>query len=281
MSLISFAVLGSGSRGNASVLRCGQHTLLIDAGLSVKQTQLRMQSLGLSIADLDGIVLTHLDRDHFSSGWASRLRRIPVPVHLAPGHLTAAQATGTCHKSLRPLEMDSPNRLGPIMTECINVAHDDSGCTAFIFEFEGCRLGWATDIGHVPSHLFERFVNLDAMAIESNYDRTMQLDSDRPEFLKERIMGGKGHLSNRESLQAVRTIANESRLQKIVLLHLSQQCNHPNCLLELWQEHAPHLFNRMVITSQNQTTSMLHVHAADHELVMEGPPTEPADSVPS
>ena len=266
MTSISFAVLGSGSKGNASVLCCGPHTLLIDAGLSVKQTQLRLQNLGLSVADLDGIVLTHLDRDHFSSGWAGRLKRIPLPVYLAPGHLGAAEATGTCRKTLRLLDMEAPNRAGSIQIECINVAHDDSGCTAFIFEYEGCRLGWATDIGHVPSHLLERFVNLDAIAFESNYDRTMQLDSDRPEFLKERIMGGKGHLSNCESLEAVSTIARESQLQKIALLHMSQQCNHPGCVLQLWREQAIHLVDRMILTHQDHSTVMLEVKAAGHQL---------------
>ncbi len=281
MTSISFAVLGSGSRGNASILCCGEYRLLIDAGLSVKQTQLRLQSLGLCITDLNGIILTHLDRDHFSTGWANRQKRIPLPLYIAPGHLDAAIATGTCRRSLRMLDMTDANSMGPISTDCITVAHDDSGCTAFIFEFEGCRLGWATDIGHVPVNLLERFVDLDAVAIESNYDRTMQLESDRPDFLKERIMGGKGHLSNCESLEAIRTIADGSRLQKIVLLHLSRQCNHPDCVQRLWDDQAPDLSRHVVITNQHEPTTMLHVHDADRDRITPARPNELVDNAPS
>lgn len=201
MTSISFAVLGSGSKGNAAVLCCGGHRLLVDAGLSVRQT--------------------HLDRDHFSTGWAGRLQRQPLPIYVAPGHQRAAEACGASAANLRSLEDDNPDVLGTLRIEIVNVAHDDSGCTAFVFEYEGCRLGWATDLGHVPPHLFDRFVNLDALAFESNYDRTMQLASERPSFLKERIMGGQGHLSNRETLEAVNTIAASSQLQHIALLHMS------------------------------------------------------------
>ena len=265
MTSISFAVLGSGSKGNAAVLCYGEHRLLVDAGLSVRQTHLRLQTLGLALDDLHGIVLTHLDRDHFSTGWAGRLQRQPLPIYVAPGHQRAAEACGASPANLRCLEDDNPDVLGALRIEIVNVAHDDSGCTAFVFEYEGCRLGWATDLGHVPPHLFDRFVNLDALAFESNYDRTMQLASERPSFLKERIMGGQGHLSNRETLEAVNTIAASSQLQHIALLHMSQQCNHPGCVLELWRNQAAHLVDRLVLTHQDTPTVMLQVQTAtDH-----------------
>ena len=123
-------------------------------------------------------------------------------------------------------------------------------------------MGWATDLGHVPEHLLDEFVDLDAVAFESNYDAGRQLDSDRPDFLKERIMGGRGHLSNVQSLEALRTIAKRSRLQHIALLHLSRECNSPEDIQALWSREAAHLADRLVLSHQNEPTDLLRIRVS-------------------
>ncbi|MCH2134738.1 MAG: MBL fold metallo-hydrolase [Phycisphaerales bacterium] len=265
MTTLAFAVLGSGSRGNCSVLRLGRRTFLVDAGLSIRQTRLRLDAIGLTLEDVEGLFLTHLDRDHFGSGWPGQLRRTGVPVHISPSHRQQAITAGVPSTCVRRLS-DAPHQVADdVRVHRIDVAHDDSGCSAFVFEHDGARLGWATDLGHVPTELLSSFVGLDAIAFESNYDRDMQLASDRPGFLKERIMGGHGHLSNRESLDALVRIASASTLQHIALLHLSQQCNHPDRVLSLWRSHASELVDRLVITGQDTPSPMLQVQATrDH-----------------
>ena len=265
MTSISFCVLGSGSGGNCTVLKIDEELFLIDAGLSIKQTRLRMESVGLSIHDVRGLFVTHMDRDHFGTSWPGHVQRMGLKVHVGPSHMETACRFGVPVSCLEVAGETETSSVG-VSVRRIDVAHDDTGCSAFIFEHDGCRLGWATDLGHVPGHLLEAFVDLDALAFESNYDRDMQEASGRPAFLKERIMGGRGHLSNRESLDAVRRIHADSNLQHIVLLHLSRQCNCPDRVRSLWNTHGGDMARRITITNQHEPTPMLHVQTIRNSL---------------
>ena len=256
---IAFAILGSGSRGNCSVIQSGSHLYLVDSGLSMRQTRLRMEVLGLKMEDVSDIFLTHLDRDHFNTSWAGQIRRQRIRVHVGPGHLAAAAKTGIPEWCLHSVSSEMEPTHEGLAVQRIDVAHDQAGCSSFIFQANGCRLGWATDIGHVPAHLLDAFIELDAIAFESNYDRQLQEQSDRPEFLKNRIMGGQGHLSNREALEAVTSVATRSQLQHIAMLHLSQQCNEPARITRLWEEESPHLHERVVLSQQNTPTRLLEI----------------------
>ena len=139
--------------------------------------------------------------------------------------------------------------------------HDSHGTVAYVIRHGETALGWATDLGRAEAALLSFFQGhqLDALAIESNYDRDMQLLSDRPPFLIERIMGGAGHLSNRQSLEAVLEIASASELQHLVLLHRSEQCNCLSRINALWAAQAPHLHDRMVIASQDEASGIMTV----------------------
>ncbi|NJL31128.1 MAG: hypothetical protein HC898_05580 [Phycisphaerales bacterium] len=109
--------------------------------------------------------------------------------------------------------------------------HDDKGTIGYRIDSPGGSIGFATDLGRVPEPLIELFTaqgGVDLLAIESNYDPVMQRTSSRPWFLKQRIMGGHGHLSNQQAFELARTIVQQSHPGKparIVLLHRSQQCN--------------------------------------------------------
>ncbi|MCH2153608.1 MAG: MBL fold metallo-hydrolase [Phycisphaerales bacterium] len=263
----NFAILGSGSRGNCSVIQIESFLYLVDCGLSLRQTRLRMETLGLKMEDVQGIFLTHLDRDHFNTSWVGQVKRQRIRVHAGPMHITGAAKAGLPEWCLHPVHEDMRLMHEELAVQRVDVAHDEAGCSSFIFQANDCRLGWATDIGHVPSHLLDAFIELDAIAFESNYDRRMQEQSDRPAFLKQRIMGGQGHLSNREALEAVTSVSDRSRLQHIAMLHLSQQCNDPDRLLRLWQDEAPQLHERLVLSRQNTPTDLLRIQPATTELL--------------
>ena len=94
---------------------------------------------------------------------------------------------------------------------------------------------------------------------QSNYDPAMQLQSNRPQFLIDRIMGGDGHLSNAQSMAAIKHIDSQSTLQHVVLLHLSSQCNSPKIIREMWQHHLPHLVNCLTISQQDQCSRLLSI----------------------
>ncbi|MEE3001940.1 MAG: MBL fold metallo-hydrolase [Planctomycetota bacterium] len=249
--------LGSGSSGNCTLLDAEQHgascQVLIDLGFSMRRTRRQLRELGTDLSAIDHVFLTHLDRDHFNPSWARTLSSMQIPVHVAPGHAGAALRSGCPEECLSML----PHHMqleGGLEVHAISVAHDVSGCTAFRFELGEKRLGFATDLGHVPDELVEFFSGVHVLAFESNYDRSMQIESDRPEFLKQRIMGGRGHLSNEQSLNAVLRIADGGDLESIMLLHLSRQCNASWCIDELYAACAPQLRERLVITSQTEAT---------------------------
>ena len=262
----SFCVLGSGSKGNCTVLLLEEenHTTcaFIDCGLSPRATRAALIPLGLTLDDVSAIMLTHLDGDHFHQGWIRVLERQRKTVHVHKRHRNTALRRGVDGRCLSLFE-NAFTLADSIEVEPVLMAHDELGTVAYILQHADHRLGFATDLGHVPDYFFDHFVQLDALAIESNYDRDMQLASNRPPFLKRRIMNGSGHLSNEQSLEAVLRVAEQSPLSQVALLHLSQQCNHPRQIKTLYSEHAPELLDRLTITHQRHATPLLPVRAGE------------------
>lgn len=257
-------VLGSGSSGNCTVLMLGEHDhrrcLLIDLGLSPRATGQRLKSLGLSITDICAVLLTHFDTDHFYPGWLKWIAKFNLTVHVHRRHRSAAVRARLSLKQMCLYEQAVDCEACDEIDTCI-LAHDQLGSVGFVFQHNELRLGFATDLGRPTDDLFDLFTDLHALAIESNYDREMQLSSGRPAFLKRRIMGGAGHLSNEQSLEAVRRIAEQSRLSHIALLHLSRQCNDPELIQDLYRRQAADLWPRVTVTSQFTPTAVLEVAA--------------------
>jgi phosphoribosyl 1,2-cyclic phosphodiesterase len=262
---ISLTVLASGSRGNAAAVGTGSRRILVDLGLSPRLLRRRLAAAGAhELESTTDVVLTHLDHDHLNAGWIGELRARPWRIWLHRRHLDAARAIGIPGERLQAIREREPIGDG-LSLEPVRTPHDEQGSTAWVIEAADrdatARLGWATDLGRVPDGLHERFRDLDALAIESNYDPLLQERSPRPDFLKRRIMGGAGHLSNEESLAAALRIAGESELQAIVLLHLSQQCNDHGLVRGLWRDRAPHLDARLVVATQDEPSPTLRITA--------------------
>lgn len=263
---LDLCILASGSAGNCSVLRTPAGALLIDAGIGPRTVARRLDGTGLAADQITTICLTHMDRDHFSPTWLNtvarngiriycHIRLVPHLLNLAasqrPGVNWAGRVSGFNHDSFQPLE--------GLHFQPIPLAHDIEGSHGFVIEGFGCRAGYATDLGHVPPELVRRFTDLDILAMESNYDPRMQIDSPRPEFLKQRIMGGSGHLSNQQALKAIGEILDRcmSHLPAhIVLLHRSRQCNCPTLLRKL-AERDPRIAERLTLGEQYQRSPWL------------------------
>jgi phosphoribosyl 1,2-cyclic phosphodiesterase len=243
--LLELCVLASGSGGNCTVVRTPAGLILIDAGIGPRTTAMRLNGTGAHLREVAAICLTHLDRDHFSARWAGFIASRGVRVFCHSDRVDELlEALG---EELRENIVGFDETFEPldgVRLDPISLAHDREGSHGFLIEGFGCRVGYATDLGRVPAELVERFVDLDVLAIESNYDPLMQEQSARPYFLKQRIMGGRGHLSNEQALAAVRQILDRSercgaRLPAhIVLLHRSRQCNCPNLVRELFSRDA-------------------------------------------
>lgn len=262
MTRMSLCVLGSGSTGNCSVLVCespaGQRTVtLIDLGLSPRETNRRLTKVGLRLEDVQSALITHFDSDHFYRGWASAGRKLGLTLRFHRHHRSFAHRAGAtvvrCDCFHTAFDLADGIRVQPV-----HFAHDEHGTVGYRFDSHAGSIGFATDLGAVPADLYEHFTGLDLLAFESNYCPVMQRESDRPIFLKRRIMGGSGHLSNEQSFQAVQRIASTSRLQTICLLHLSQQCNDPKRVEQIY-EAAPHLREKLVISTHDHPTPWMRL----------------------
>lgn len=263
---ISLCILGSGSSGNCSVVRTRDGAvMLVDAGLSPRQTAKRLDGTGVTLDDIRAICLTHVDWDHFSRGWVKQVARRGIVVFCGHDHrLQLLRNFGdeiephirviSARKSFEPVR--------GISADAIDLRHDDAGSHGFVFSTGSAQLAYATDLGRVPARLIERFAGADLLAIESNYDPTMQLESSRPQFLKHRIMGGRGHLSNHEAFDAVRRIFDRGEKlhgrfpSHVVLLHRSRECNCPNLLRALFCTDA-RFAERVVLAEQHERTEWL------------------------
>jgi len=262
---LRLCVLASGSAGNCSVLvaQSGSESSfwLIDAGLSMKRTLRLLSEIGLADQLPRGIILTHLDADHANpsalDGFGDE-----VPVFLHRRHLGRAEREGRLFR--RTEVLDQETNLGAGCSLSVRLAHHDidgSAALRFLLERdEGCcELGYATDVGRPTSELIDHLTGVDVLAIESNYCPQMQHQAARPEFLKARVTGGSGHLSNQQCVRMVRAIAPQ---RHVVLLHLSRQCNTPElaAIEHLGAEY------QLSVSSQNEPT-----HWIDAGLRQAGP----------
>ncbi len=225
---IQLCVLASGSRGNCSVLRISNSVdtryVLIDLGLSPRRTFGLLSSLNISPESVTDAILTHLDTDHIHTGWNKALPD-HTAIHLSKRHLSRAGNIGLLYRKTRPFENEFDLIAGGSV-RALMMSHDEQGVAVFRFSLpNSAELGFATDLGRVNRAMIDHFKHVDVLAIESNYCPVLQRNSLRPEFLKNRIMSGSGHLSNQQSFDAVQAITPRDH---VVLLHLSQECNHPN-----------------------------------------------------
>jgi phosphoribosyl 1,2-cyclic phosphodiesterase len=197
--------------------------VLIDLGLTPRKTVRLLHALGLGLHCLDDAVLTHLDRDHYHPNWA-QLMPAHVTLRMHERHETQARRWHLpLPRKVIPFERACGLGCGPRVTARV-MDHDELGSCALRMDCGAGQLGFATDLGRVTDGLVEHLLGVDVLAIESNYCPRLQAASSRPEFLKRRIMGGAGHLSNEQAFTATRMIGPR---EHVVLLHLSAECNQP------------------------------------------------------
>ena len=260
---LDLCILASGSSGNCSILRTPAGAILIDAGIGPRTCAKRMDGTGVGVRDIRAICLTHLDSDHFRPSWLGTLLNHGIRVHCHRSrirdvvdildHDAAEKLIAPFHREFQPVQ--------GLRARALHLAHDRAGSHGFVFEGFGCRIGYATDLGHVPDTVFDHFADLDVLALESNYDPKMQLTSTRPWFLKNRIMGGGGHLSNEQAFDAVRNILDRHRRRlpsHIVLLHRSRECNCPKLLRKLFEKDS-RIAPRLTLAEQFQRSTWLRL----------------------
>lgn len=263
---LRLCVLGSGSGGNATVLRFGDTTLLVDAGFGPRTTDKRLSQAGLSLTRIDAVCLTHLDQDHFRTTWPATLLKLGIPIYVHAWHYAELMRmaggaelrdAGLAHA----FESGAFEPMPGITTSTVRLQHDRQGTIGYRFDTPAGSVGYATDLGHAPAHLIEHLAGVDLLCIECNYDEHMTRTSSRPSWVNRRNMSDSGHLSNEQSYEAVRAIADRSPAgnpRHVVLLHRSSQCNHPMKVRRVF-ERDPDLARRITLTDQRRRTRWLTV----------------------
>ncbi len=248
-------VLGSGSKGNSIFVKTRELKLLVDAGLSCRQLELRLKKIGQDPSDIDLILVTHEHSDHV--GGISRFVKLHGPkVYANNGTLTAMKTEPHVKHNHIPFVTGQTFTIEDTEITPLPVSHNAADPVCFHIESNGKKLGILTDLGFVSNNLINTFNDLDVLFIESNYDPDILLGSRYPVFLKKRISGLSGHLSNASAAEAILKI-NPSPKTHLVLTHLSQNNNHPDiaysCVRELMETNGISGKN-LSVSSQDEPT---------------------------
>jgi phosphoribosyl 1,2-cyclic phosphodiesterase len=235
--VLSLTVLGSGSAGNCSLIATNQCRLLVDAGFSARQISQRLETIGVRPESLDGILITHEHSDHIA-GLEIFCRRFGIPVYANP--LTAEtlrRGVLTDFAKWNLFMTGSAFFVKDVEIQSFYVPHDAVDPTAFVFTGDAGSIGVLTDLGYAPKLALERIRQVHTLVIETNHDeRLLQEDTKRPWSVKQRIFSRHGHLSNEAGAKLVAAIAGD-QLRRVVLGHLSRDCNRPDIALETMRRH--------------------------------------------
>ncbi len=229
---VSVSMLASGSRGNCALVSSATTKILVDAGISCRETFKRMRSLGEDPHTLSAILITHEHSDHIY-GLATLAKKLHIPVFM----------TGATHqawaRALRNKNGDKPKLekferfdagykfvVGDIEVKPFTIPHDAADPVGFTFRAEGIKVGIATDLGYIPVSVRDHLRGCDVLVMESNHDLEMLRGGPYPWSVKQRVMSRVGHLSN-VALADFFTNDYDNSATFVVLAHLSEQNNHP------------------------------------------------------
>ena len=226
---VGFSVLGSSSRGNCAVVRVGDSSnyrlVLLDAGFSPSKTRRLLGEIGLDARRVCAVLVTHLHRDHLHEGW---VRGMPADARffVHERHRAWAKRAGVLYRKTEVFGEGEDFGVAGLRARAALAPHDDVGSAVFrLGGLLGCgrevSVGYATDVGEVPASVEGLLRGVDVLAIESNYCPELQVRSGRHPVLIDRVMAGRGHLSN----EACAAVVGRVCPGRALLLHLSRECN--------------------------------------------------------
>jgi phosphoribosyl 1,2-cyclic phosphodiesterase len=265
---VSISVLASGSRGNTAVVESARARILVDAGISCRETFKRLKLAGLEPKSLSAILITHEHSDHVY-GLATLAKKLDIPVFMTGAtHQAWARSlrddAGQLPK-LAKLEIFSAGRqfqIADITVTPFTIPHDAADPVGFTFRAEGAKIAFATDLGYMPASVRDHLRRCDVIIIESNHDVEMLRVGPYPWSVKQRVMSRVGHLSN-DSLAQFFAEDYDGGASHIVLAHLSEQNNHPEVARRVAENalgpQQTLLQNRLMLAAQDAPTECIRL----------------------
>jgi phosphoribosyl 1,2-cyclic phosphodiesterase len=248
---LRITVLASGSSGNATLVESENGSLLIDAGIGPRILASRLTDAGASWSQLRAVLLTHTHSDHWDDGTLSQLCRREIPLYCSPAHHTVLESWSPGFKQLKSANLVRDYDTASVIESgsglrCLPVPLRHDGGPTFGFRIEAaadlfgasCRIAYAADLGCWDASLAASLADVELLALEFNHDVALECASRRSPSLIARVLGDEGHLSNDQAAGLLREVVRLSppgRLQHLVLLHLSRECNRPALALEAAQ----------------------------------------------
>jgi phosphoribosyl 1,2-cyclic phosphodiesterase len=254
--------LNSGSNGNCYYLANEDDAILVDVGLNCRETEKRMGRLGLSMNKVRAIFISHEHSDHIS-GLPVIARKYQVPVYITPGTLLGGRLV-LQKELIRTFSAHQCIHIGELVITAFPKLHDASEPHSFIVSCREVTVGVFTDIGSACNNLMHYFKKCHAAFLEANYDDDMLEMGRYPYFLKNRIRGGKGHLSNKKALELF-TSCKPPYMSHLVLSHLSKDNNCPDLVRNLFKVSAGE--TEIVVASRDKETDIYYISAGDSQKV--------------
>jgi len=265
---VCVSVLASGSRGNSAVIESSRARLLVDAGVSCRETFKRLKLGGLEPRSLSAILITHEHSDHVY-GLATLAKKLDIPVFMTGGtHQAWARSlrddSGQL-PTLAKLEIFSAGRqfqIADITVMPFTIPHDAADPVGFTFHAEGAKIAFATDLGYMPASVRDHLRRCDVLILESNHDVEMLRVGPYPWSVKQRVMSRVGHLSN-DALAQFFAEDYDGGASHIVLAHLSEQNNHPEVARRTAEQalgpQQTLLQNRLMLALQDAPTEAIRL----------------------
>lgn len=256
MSLF-IASLNSGSNGNCYYVGNESEAILVDAGISCKETEIRMARLGLSMRNVKAVFISHEHWDHIR-GLPVLAKKHHLPVYITPKTLHHAGLYGKRVTTI-PFLAHQPVQIGGLQITGFPKFHDASDPHSFVITHKNVTVGVLTDIGTCCEQVIHYFKQCQAVFLESNFDDEMLDKGSYPFYLKSRIRSVHGHLSNEQALELF-TTHKSAGLSHLILAHLSKNNNSASLVKELFTQHAAG--TEVVVASRDQESPVFQISNA-------------------
>jgi len=258
--------LNSGSNGNCYYIGNDKEAILIDAGICCREVEIRMKRLGLSLQKLKAIFVSHEHTDHIK-GIKVLSGKYQVPVYITSSTLMHG-GIKLQKQLLRSFSPQEPVMIGELSITAFPKFHDASDPCSFLISSRGICVGVFTDIGRPCEQVVAHFKKCHAAFLESNYDDHMLETGSYPYFLKKRIRGGLGHLSNVQALELF-NLHKPAFMSHLFLSHLSENNNCPKLVAGLFNEHAGKV--KMIVASRFAETPVYLIEDATKKGMLKKP----------
>lgn len=252
------ASLNSGSNGNCYYVGNQDEAVLIDGGISCRETVKRMKRLGLSMKKVRAVFVSHEHGDHIH-GITTLSKKFQLPVYITPGTLTNGRLALNADR-IFSFRADDPFRIGNLTVTAFPKFHDACDPHSFIVSSNSVNVGIFTDIGSACENVIRYFKKCHAAFLEANYDEYMLERGGYPMSLKNRIRGGMGHLSNKQAAQLF-TTHRPAFMSHLFLSHLSKNNNTPKLVKDLFTKIAGQ--TEIIIASRDKETKLYHIRHTD------------------